>query len=321
MYGSCAFCDAPFGANEAVELLPVGRRLAFDAAKGRLWVVCAACARWSLAPIEERWEAVEECERRFRGTRLRYSTANVGLARLASGVELIRIGRPLRPELAAWRYSDHFGRRRRRALFTGGVLRHLYDARRVVCRVHAGHGDEVLVRGRHLREARILVGGPWGRSWGLMVSYGRGCLVKTGIEALDVAGVLLATINGSGAPLPDVSLAVEILERHGNAARCFQYAAERPEHERHRLSRLPVQIRLALEMAAHEETEQRALDGELARVEEAWREAEEIAAIADDLLVPEEVERWLAEQRQRRGMGAVNGGSRDCGSRDCGSRL
>jgi hypothetical protein len=168
--------------------------------------------------------------------------------------------------------------------------------------VHAGHGDEVLVRGRHLREARILVGGPWGRSWGLMVSYGRGCLVKTGIEALEVAGVLLATINGSGAPLPDVSLAVEILERHGNAARCFQYAAERPEHERHRLSRLPVQIRLALEMAAHEETEQRALDGELARVEEAWREAEEIAAIADDLLVPEEVERWLAEQRQRRGI-------------------
>ena len=37
-------------------------------------------------------------------------------------------------------------------------------------------------------------------------------------------------------------------------------------------------------------------------MEEAWREAEEIAAIADDLLVPEEVERWLAEQRQRRGI-------------------
>ena len=72
---------------------------------------------------------------------------------------------------------------------------------------------------------------------------------------------------------------------------------------RHRLDRLPVEIRLALEMAAHEETEQRALDGELARVEEEWREAEEIAAIADDLLVPEAVERWLAQQRQRRGVG------------------
>ena len=302
MYRSCVFCDAPFGANEAVELLPVGRRLAFDAAKGRLWVVCAACARWSLAPIEERWEAVEECERRFRGTRLRYSTENVGLARLASGVDLIRIGRPLRPELAAWRYGDHFVRRWRHLFFVGGTLRHLYDRGRVVCRVDVGQSDQALVRGRHLREARILVGGPWGRSWGLLVSYGPGCVVKIGTEALRVAGLLLASINGSGAPLPDVELAVEILERHGNAARCFQYAAERPEHERHRLSRMPVQIRLALEMAAHEETEQRALDGELARVEEAWREAEEIAAIADDLLVPEAVEHWLAEQRRRRGI-------------------
>jgi hypothetical protein len=44
--------------------------------------------------------------------------------------------------------------------------------------------------------------------------------------------------------------------------------------------------RLALEMAAHEETERRALEGELAELEEAWREADEIAAIADALLNP-----------------------------------
>ncbi len=48
--------------------------------------------------------------------------------------------------------------------------------------------------------------------------------------------------------------------------------------------------RLALEMALHEETERRALDGELAMLEGMWREAEEIASIADrlpDLPVPE----------------------------------
>ncbi len=45
--------------------------------------------------------------------------------------------------------------------------------------------------------------------------------------------------------------------------------------------------RLALEMALHEEDERRALEGELWRLEQAWREAEEIAAIADDLLLPE----------------------------------
>lgn len=40
---------------------------------------------------------------------------------------------------------------------------------------------------------------------------------------------------------------------------------------------------LALEIAIHEEAERRALEGELAALEAAWREAEEIAAIADTL--------------------------------------
>jgi hypothetical protein len=40
---------------------------------------------------------------------------------------------------------------------------------------------------------------------------------------------------------------------------------------------------LAFEMALHEEAERRALEGELAQLEAAWREAEEIADIADRL--------------------------------------
>ena len=59
------------------------------------------------------------------------------------------------------------------------------------------------------------------------------------------------------------------------------------------------EIRLALEMAAHEEAERRALAGELEELEEAWREAEEIAAIADQLLTPEEVEEWIRKHRGR----------------------
>ena len=42
-------------------------------------------------------------------------------------------------------------------------------------------------------------------------------------------------------------------------------------------------MRLALEMASHEETERRAMEGELALLEAAWKNAEEIAAIADAL--------------------------------------
>src|SRR5437764_11769068 len=116
MYSTCLFCNQRLGANEVVESFPIGRRLAFDAAKGRLWVVCRACERWNLTPLEARWEAIEECERLFRSTRLRSSTDQVGLARLREGLELVRVGRPLRPEMAAWRYGDQFGRRRKRHL-------------------------------------------------------------------------------------------------------------------------------------------------------------------------------------------------------------
>ena len=71
MYSTCIFCHAGLGTNEAIEHFPVGRRLAFDAARGRLWVVCRSCERWNLTPLEERWEAIEEGERLFSNTKLR----------------------------------------------------------------------------------------------------------------------------------------------------------------------------------------------------------------------------------------------------------
>jgi hypothetical protein len=60
---------------------------------------------------------------------------------------------------------------------------------------------------------------------------------------------------------------------------------------------MPSRLRLALEMAAHEESERRALEGALAELENAWREAEEIAAIADRLLVPPSIDAWIRKHR------------------------
>ena len=48
------------------------------------------------------------------------ATENIGLARLRNGTTLVRIGAPLRPEFAAWRYGDQFGRRRRRQMLIVG---------------------------------------------------------------------------------------------------------------------------------------------------------------------------------------------------------
>lgn len=113
MYRSCIFCSANLGTNDMIEWFPVGRTLAFDAWKGRLWAVCPRCARWNLAPIEERWEAVEQADRLFRDTRLRVQSENIGLARMPDGSRLVRVGEALPGELAAWRYGRALRNRRR----------------------------------------------------------------------------------------------------------------------------------------------------------------------------------------------------------------
>jgi hypothetical protein len=60
MFTRCLFCHRELPANESLERFPIGRRVAYDPARRRLWAVCPSCRRWNLAPIEERWEALEE---------------------------------------------------------------------------------------------------------------------------------------------------------------------------------------------------------------------------------------------------------------------
>jgi hypothetical protein len=61
---------------------------------------------------------------------------------------------------------------------------------------------------------------------------------------------------------------------------------------------LPAITRLGLEMALQEEEERRALEGELAVLKAAWREAEAIAQISDDLLVPGSIQEKLEELKR-----------------------
>jgi hypothetical protein len=46
-------------------------------------------------------------------------------------------------------------------------------------------------------------------------------------------------------------------------------------------------------MALHEDAERRAIEGELVELERAWKDAEEIAAIADDMFLPGSVQSSL----------------------------
>ena len=341
MYSTCLFCTQPLGANEVLEHFPVGRRIAFDEAKGRLWVVCRQCARWNLTPIEERWEAIEEAERLFRGTRLRVSSDNIGLAKLSEGLELVRVGKPQRPEIAAWRYGDQFGRRRRRGIVTTGLIAAgggtllaggaaigmgvFMGAQlgrlawrfveyglpmETVARFRAGHGTLIKVQRRHLRATSIRVGDDG--SFGLDLEHSVGELRLNGAEARRVASMILPSVSRLGGTRDEIRLAVERLERAGDAERYLTQAARHGQRiSRHTygmtrdqsddyetgLLALSTPFALALEMALHEEQERRALEGELAELEAAWREAEEIGAIADSLLLPEWVEGALRRMK------------------------
>jgi hypothetical protein len=333
MYRTCIFCAGALGANEALEEFPVGRTVAFDAWKGRLWAVCPRCARWNLAPIEERWEAIESADRIFSGSRLRVQSENVGLARLPDGTRLIRIGEALPGELAAWRYGDQLVGRRRRyllwagaatagglALVTGGIyagvsfgsfwmvynafgnaaLSRIQGSRRVTEVTHAeSGGPRFTLRRWHLAGAYLAAPGgteemelhvpgalrPRPPAAGLRPEP-QDELVLRGSAARGVLGRAMLGVNRKGASRNGVRAALRVLEEAGSAEDYVRAQARRRRilaSDSGDPRSLTPDAALALEMALHEESERRVLQGELALLAGAWREAEEIAAIADAL--------------------------------------
>jgi hypothetical protein len=359
MYSTCLFCGSELGRNEALEAFPVGRRLAFDARKGRLWVVCRKCERWNLTPLEERWEAIEQAERLFRDTKKRVSTENIGLTRLRDDTELVRIGEPLRPEYAAWRYGDQFGRRRQRQLwFAGGGLGVLGaviaggavagigvtafgaliqmvassivqgSPGKVVALLRTEALGTVEVRRAYLAETRLVPGTDGPLALDLRFRFGEALL--EGREALRVAGILMPHVNRYGGNPDAVQSAVKALDGAGGVVGYLEhlskYAADatavalketpskrarsHPDWSPRKATQtkwtlaytsglfgLTATDRLALEMALHEEGELRALQGELSELERAWRDAEEIAAIADNMLMPSSIQKTLDRLR------------------------
>src|SRR5881275_577883 len=161
MYTSCLFCHTDLNANHFLPTFPVGRRLAFDTKKGRLWVICTRCGRWNLTPLEERWEAIDESERLFRGTRLRMSTDNIGLAQFRGGFELVRVGPALLPEIASWRYGTRLARfepeeeQRRGVMMRGAHFLARATAGAMAGYAHAvGFSDEAVLRMRTFRRSQ-----------------------------------------------------------------------------------------------------------------------------------------------------------------------
>jgi len=124
MYQRCLVCHTPFPPNETLERFPLGLRVAFDPNRGRLWAVCKDCKRWSLAPIEERWEALDELEKIVRDrARLLSQTENIALLR-AGQLEIVRVGQANLAEQSWWRYGTELAKRRKnyKKLSTAGAI-------------------------------------------------------------------------------------------------------------------------------------------------------------------------------------------------------
>lgn len=350
VYTRCLFCNQLLGQNRLLEQLPIGRRLAFDESRGRLWVICPHCARWNLTPIDERWEAIEACERAFRTSPLRASSSNIGLAQLPEGVQLVRIGRPLPTEFAAWRYGRHFlARHRRRALAVvgAGALLGLAPAAGLVAgaagawAVATGAGlsaaalwrrDDVVIPFRGSRQLRVNLhqlqnaalvkdeSAPDG--WALVCHHRRlprpvvvsvrdvlppgKQITLTGAQARAAAALLLPRLNRLGGDPATVQEAARWVQAAGGPARAFHTMARsthgRPPLRTHdgTLATLHDPARLALEMAVHEDEEQRYLNGELSVLAWIWRREERLASIADGLGLPGWVEEHLARLRARK---------------------
>jgi len=331
MYKACMFCNRPLGENQVVETFPVGRRLAFDADRGRLWVVCRKCERWNLSPLEERWEAVESLERLFRDTRVRVSTENIGLARHPEGLELVRIGDPMRQEFAAWRYGDQFGRRRKRQILIGagaaivlggvavggvatGVLSgallgqsgnfvNVWMNGRTLVKLPQEDGSTLKLKRMDLLGTRLRASDD---ELGFMVGVRKKKDTSwlEGPDARRAIGMIMPKMNAMGGNQRIVQDAVEEIEVAGHPG---EFLTDLVEGDRFRdkkgvpgyVNKMPKATKLAVEMALHEEQERRALHGELWMLERAWQQAEEIAEISDNLLLPEGTEDFLSDNRAR----------------------
>jgi hypothetical protein len=322
VYRTCAFCNAPLDGDGGPSGLGVGRRLAFDEWRGRLWVVCAKCARWNLTPLDDRLERIEAVARVARDGRMLASTEQVALLRW-DRYDLIRVGKPLRVELAGWRYGERLkARSRERAkvvvpltlaavglgiaanVAAGGSLGFLaWNFGTLADRVYLGivgsrrvslldpascdHcGTLLQLKAKHVQHARVVPDAHY--DLGVLVScpacHREGTLF-TGPDAQAILRQGLAYLNVRRSSRRRAADAARVVDAVGGPDHLIRDIARRELT----LRSLRPERQLALEMAVEEQAE-------VEELERQWREAEEIAEIADgtlstDAAIEEELQR------------------------------
>jgi len=122
-------------------------------------------------------------------------------------------------------------------------------------------------------------------------------------DALLGLGALLPRINWRGARPTVVREATELLAKAEAGARSegiatpWSWIVKIHAPRLGRVTDMRLVPRLALEMAVGEELERQATVGEAQVLGSRWLEAETVAAIADDLLIPASLREWIEQHR------------------------
>lgn len=247
-------------------------------------------------------------------------------------MDLVWVGSPLRPEFAAWRYARFFKRRRQKEMawsavgMAGGAALAVFGlgviglatsvvsaGRAVLPRPHeigradrflkshvtAATGHKVL---RHDTVDIRIIPSEQPPGWGIRFAYHARFVDFSGAEALRTAQIVSPAVNVGGASDAKVQDALRALEAAATPDEYFKKVLRYGQGRGWKytgLKEYPEEMRLAFEMASHEDSERRALDGELDRLERDWKEAEEIAAIADNLFLPKSITDWVDRHQTR----------------------
>ncbi len=328
MFSSCAFCNAAFDGDGGPSGLGVGRRIAFDEWRGRLWVVCPRCSRWNLTPFDDRLERIEAVARSASQGRIAASTDQVALIRWER-YDFVRVGKPPRVELATWRYGERLRNRQRERMKVvvpltvaaiglgiaanvaagGGLGVVVWNVHRLADRFYvwlvgarkiplieppicAHCGSLMQLRARHVQYARIV---PDRHADMAVLLSCPNCKVEgaqlTGSDAIQVLRQGLTYLNLDKGGRRRAEDAAREVDQIGGADRLVADIARRELT----LRSLRAERGLALEMAVDERAE-------VEELERQWKEAEEIADIADGTLgTSTEIENELRRLKNRGG--------------------
>lgn len=321
MYTTCGFCAGQLGGEGGATGLGVGRRFAYDAWRSRAWVICSKCGRWNLTPFDTREDIIGKLEDLAAAGRVAATSEQVALIRIGA-LDVVRVGKPRRPEYATWRYGERVKARERErlkfiipatAVAIGGMVafnfavgggmaymigqipgmadslytgivgnRKVTNVEPPVCEKC---GQVMVLRAKHLQHARLthtahadlalLLSCPSCKVYGAQLEGGDAELVLR-------AGLTFVNLKKGKRVKKKAEEAAGYVDRHGGPEQ-FIRLTTRIEKS---VGSLVGAEALALEMAVDEQAELREL-------ERQWKQAEEIASIADSMLLPPSVDDQL----------------------------